>query len=152
MTQCWTILSSIVWTFHQIVDDNASQVLILKGNVQVVDVISSSGGHSPNTCMSAWVELWTVTGCVLLLTLAVKNSVPSHPRYVHYLARKRDHHFTCIKLHPALEQSWKINGIVTAVVVALSLSLRQLSSLFCNMYDDMYYTHCGEHHQEFCCC
>ena len=27
---------------------------------------------------------------------------------------------TCINLQPALEQSWKINGIVTAVVVALS--------------------------------
>ena len=88
----------------------------------------------------------------MLLTLAVKNSVLSHLLYVHYLARKRDHHFTCIKLQPALEQSWKINEIVTAVVVdlSLSLSLRQLSSLFWSIqYAYMYYAYCGEHHQEF---
>ena len=53
----------------------------------------------------------------------------------------------CI-LQPALEQSWKINGIVTASLVALSLSLSLSLSDSClpyfrvfNMYDStMYYT------------
>ena len=61
-------------------------------------------------------------------------------------------HMSFTYSHVALEQSWKINGIVTAVVVALSLSLRQLSSFFFgvfNIYDSMYYAYSGEHHQEF---
>ena len=53
--------------------------------------------------------------------------------------------------HVALEQSWKINGIVTAVVVALSLSDSCLPFVFgvFSMYDSMYYAYSGEHHQEF---
>ena len=72
-TQCLTILSLIVWTFHQIVDDNAGQVLIKEMFKW------SSERHSPNTCMSAWVELRTVTGCVLLASTGCSRIIYTAP-------------------------------------------------------------------------